>query len=65
MKSHSSQNLIKQKDMNLKILGRMVLDIIRILAHNPYENNLIIRVKSHNPTKGEKGHWKGEKDRQG
>ena len=31
--------------MNLKILGRMVLDIIRIIAHNPYENKLTRMIK--------------------
>ena len=43
----------------------MVPDLINILRHYPYENNLIIKVKNHNPSKGEKGHWKGEKGRQG
>ena len=47
--------------MNLKILGRMVLNIIRIIEHNPYENNPIRMIKNHQPSKGEKGHWKGEK----
>ena len=43
----------------------IVIEIINILAHNYCENNLIIKVKNHNPSKGEKGHWKGEKGRQG
>ena len=55
MKSHNSQNPIKRKDMNLKILGRMVLDIIIIIEHNPYENNSIRMTKNHQPSKGEKG----------
>ena len=50
--------------MDLKILGRMVLDLINILVHNPCENNLIRKVKNHNPLKGEKGHWKGENGKQ-
>ena len=37
---------MKQKDMNLKILGGMVLDIIRIIAHNTYENNSIRMIKN-------------------
>ena len=44
--------------MSLKILGRMVLYIIRIIAHNPYENNSIIMTKNHHPSKGKKGHSK-------
>ena len=51
--------------MDLKILGRMVLDLINILRHYYYENNRIIKVKNKNPLKGEKSHWKGEKGRQG
>ena len=47
--------------MNLKILGRMVLDIIIIIEHNPYENISIIMVKKNQPSKGEKGPWKGGK----
>ena len=39
----------------------MVLDIIRIIAHNPYENKSIRMTKNHQPSKGEKGHSKGEK----
>ena len=39
----------------------MVLDLINILGHYPYENKLIGKVKNNNPLKGEKGHWKGEK----
>ena len=46
--------------MDLKILGMMVFDLINILGHYNYENNLIIKVKNHNPSKGEKGYWKGE-----
>ena len=42
----------------------MVLDLINILEHNPCEKNIIRKVKNHNPSKGEKGHWKGEKGRQ-
>ena len=34
--------------MNLKIFGRMVLDIIRLLSHNKYENNLIRMIKKNN-----------------
>ena len=55
MKSYRSQNPIKRKDMNLKILGRMALDIISIIAHNPYENKQIILTKNHQPSKCEKG----------
>ena len=33
----------------------MVLDIINILGHNPYENKLIKMIKNHQPSKGEKG----------
>ena len=51
--------------MDLKILGRMVIDLINILEQYNYENNIIIKVKNYNPSKGEKGHWKGEKGRQG
>ena len=43
----------------------MVLELINILGHNPYENNLIRKVKNHQPSKDEKGHWKGEKSKQG
>ena len=49
--------------MELKILGRMVLDLIKILGNYTYENNIIIRVNNTNPSKGEKVHWKGEKGR--
>ena len=42
----------------------MVLDLINILGHYPYENNLITKVKNHNRLKGENGHWKGEKGKQ-
>ena len=65
MNSHNSENPIKWKYMDLKILERMVLDPKKILEHKPYDNNLIRMVKNHNPSKGEKGHWKGEKGRQG
>ena len=65
MNGHDSQNPIKRKDMDLKILGIIVLELINILEHNNCENNLIRKVKNHNPLKGEKGHWKGEKDRHG
>ena len=41
--------------MNLKILGRMVLDITRIISHNTYENNSIIMTKNYQPSKGENG----------
>ena len=51
--------------MNLKILKRIFIDILNILGPNTYENNLIIRIKTHHPSKGEKGHWKGKKGRQG
>ena len=47
--------------MNLKIIGRMVLDIISIIAHNPYGNNSIRMTKNHQPSKGEKGASKDEK----
>ena len=50
--------------MELKILGRMVIDLKKILGHYPYENKLIGKVKNQNPSKGETGHWKGEKGRQ-
>ena len=42
----------------------MVVNIVNILRYNPYENNLIGEVKNHNPLKGEKGNWKGEKGKQ-
>ena len=64
LNSHDSQNPIKQKYMDLKTLRKMVLDLISILGKYNYENNIIIEVKNHNPSKGEKGHWKGEKGRQ-
>ena len=47
--------------MNVKILGRMVLDIIRNIEDNPYENKSIRMTKNYQPSKGEKGHSKGEK----
>ena len=55
LKSHNSQNPIKHKDINLKILGSMVLDIIRIISQNSYENKSIIMNTNHQPLKGEKG----------
>ena len=51
--------------MDLKILGMIVIGLINILGHNNCENNLIIKVTNHNPLKGEKGHWKGEKVNKG
>ena len=60
LNNHGSQNPIKQKNTNLKIVGRMVLEIINIIAHNTYKNNIIIIIKYHQHLKGEKGHWKGE-----
>ena len=39
----------------------MVLDIISIIKQNMYENNPIVMTKNHQPLKGEKGAWKGEK----
>lgn len=36
----------------------------KILEYQTCENNLIIKVKNYNPSKGEKGHLKGEKGRQ-
>ena len=65
MNSHDSQNPIKQKDMDLKILGRMILDPKNGLEHKNYENNLIIKVKNKKHLKGEKGHLEGEKGIQG
>jgi hypothetical protein len=41
--------------MNLKIIWRVVLDIIRIIAHNPCKNNSIRMIKKHQALKGEKG----------
>ena len=41
--------------MDLKILDMIVLDLITILGHIFCENDLIIKVKNHNPSKGEKG----------
>jgi hypothetical protein len=54
-KSHSSQNPIRWKEMNLIILGRMVIDIIITIENNTYENILIRMTKNHHPSKGEKG----------
>ena len=65
LNSHDSQNPIKQKDMDFKIIGMIFLDIINILGYKIFENNIIRKVKNHNPSKGEKGHSKGEKGRQG
>ena len=39
----------------------MVLDLVKILEHKPCENNHIRKVTNQNPSKREKGHWKGEK----
>ena len=47
--------------MNLKILERMVHDIIRIIEHIACKNKLIRITKNHQPSKGKKDHWKGEK----
>ena len=55
LNSHDSQNPIKRKDMDLKILGRMGIELKKILGHYNYENKLIIKVKNHNPSKVEKG----------
>ena len=63
MNSHDSQNPIEWKYMDFKILGIMVIDLINILGLNPCENTLIIKVTNNNPSKGEKGHWKGERGR--
>ena len=51
--------------MDLKIIEMIVLDPIKILGHNNCENKIIIKVKNHNRSKSEKGHWKGENGRQG
>ena len=51
--------------MDLKILGRMVLDLIKFLGNYLYENNIIKKVKNYNPSKGEKSHWKGERVNKG
>ena len=51
--------------MDLKTLRRMVLELINILGNYHNENKIIIKVKNHNPSKGGKGLWKGEKGRQG
>ena len=51
--------------MDLKILGNMVFNLINILGHCLYENKIIGKVKNYIRSKGEKGHWKGEKGRQG
>ena len=56
LNSHNSPNPIKWKDNDLKILERMVLQLINIFGHYPYENNLIRKVNNDNPSKGEKGH---------
>ena len=50
--------------MDLKILGMTILGVKNILEHKTCGKKLIRKVKNHNPSKGEKGHWKGEKGRQ-
>ena len=45
--------------MNLKILGRMFLEIIIIIEHNTYENKFIIMKKNHQSSKDEKGELVG------
>ena len=45
--------------MNLKLLGRMIFDIINIIAHNPCENKLVKMTKNNQPLKGGKGPPKG------
>ena len=52
LNSHGSQNLIKQKDNELKILGSMLLDLLNILGYSPCEKTLIKEVKNHNPKLG-------------
>jgi hypothetical protein len=47
--SHDSQNPIKRKDMDLKIIGMMVLDLLYVLGHKTYDTKLIRKVKNHNP----------------
>ena len=47
--------------MNLKNHGKMVLDMISIIAHNPCENKSIKMIKNNQPSKGEKGPPKGGK----
>ena len=43
----------------------MFLEIIRIIEKNPCENHPIKIIKNHQPSKGAKGAWKGEKGEQG
>ena len=38
--------------MNLKLLGRMIIDIINIIEHDPCENKSIIMIKNNQPPKG-------------
>ena len=47
--------------MNLKLLGRMVLDIIIIIEHNNFQNKPIKMTKNNQPPKGGKGPLKGGK----
>ena len=47
--------------MNLKIVGRMVINIISIMKHNTYENIPIRMIKNRQPSKCGKGAWKGQK----
>ena len=47
--------------MNLKLLGRMVINIINIIEHNPCENKSVKMTKNNQPLKGEKGPLKGGK----
>ena len=47
--------------MNLKLLVRIVCDMINIIAHNPCENISIIMTKNNQPWKGENGPLKGGK----
>ena len=54
-KSHNSKNPIKWKDMNLKLLGRMVFDKINIIEHNNCKNKSIKMTKNNQPPKGGKG----------
>ena len=54
MNSHNSENLIKHKDMDLKIIGIIVLDLINIIAQNTCKNKLIIMIKNHQASKGER-----------
>ena len=44
--------------MNLKILGRMVFDIINNIEHKPCKNKSIKMTKKNQPSKGGKGLFK-------